>query len=81
MKTYIREFETAEARVTLINTGNRNTAKIQRYKEDNTLPCISLSIPQKIELCEYDNAITISEKIQKQLNLTDCYDLNDWRAI
>jgi len=81
MKTYIREFETREAAVTLFSTGDRTTARIQRYGKDYSVPCISRSVPEVIELGEYDGARTISEKIEKQFNLTNCYDINDWRAI
>ena len=79
MKTYIREFETTEAIVTLIQTGNVTKARIQNYKEDYSVPCISLSPAIVIDLGEYDSPETICDKIEKQFNLTNCYDLQDWR--
>ena len=81
MKTYIREFETSEALVTLFQTGSVTKAKIQKYRKDYSLPCISLSFSELIELDEYDGPRTISDKIEAQFKLTNCYALNDWRQI
>ena len=81
MKTFIREFETTEAMVTIFQTGTVSKAKIQRYGENNILPCISKSFSENIELDEYDSPRTISDKIEKRFNLTNCYDLNDWRVL
>ena len=81
MKTFIRKFETTEALVTLISSGNKTTARIQKYRKDYSLPDISLSFPQVIELEEHDGARTISSKIEKAFNLNNCYDLQDWRVL
>lgn len=81
METYIREFETTEAIVTLIQTGNVTKARIQNYKEDYSVPCISLSFPVIIDLGEYDGSKTICNKIEKQFNLTNCYDLHGWQLL
>lgn len=83
MKTFIREFETTEALVTLISTKYKTTAKVQKYNKDYSLPDISLAFPQTLDIKESEmtNTNKICKIIQNQLLLTNCYDLNDWKLL
>lgn len=81
MATYIREFETIEAFVTLLQTEHKTVAKVQKYKMNNSLPSISLSPSVEIKLGEHDSPKEISKKIEVQFGLSNCYDLNDWRNL
>ncbi len=79
--TFFREFETAEAFVSVMSTDNRYSFRVQRYRADNTLPHISICVPTKMKLDEQPTTSELCEIIEKEFKLTNCYDLNDWRAM
>jgi len=81
MNTYFREFETTEALVSVMATGTRYSFRVQRYRADYSLPHISTCVPKKLELDENIGTRSLCSVIESEFNLTNCYDLNDWRAM
>jgi hypothetical protein len=78
MKTYKREFETYEAFIAVLVTGDRYTFIKQSYNDKQ-----SLATAERVKVT-LNKGILDSELIpviENTLSVTNCYDLNDWKVI
>ena len=78
MKTYKREFETYEAFITVLVTGNRYTFIKQSYNDKQ-----SLATAERVKVTLNKGILDgeLIPVIENTLSVTNCYDLNDWKVI
>jgi len=78
MNTYMREYETTEAFITVLATEVRYTFIKQSYNNKQ-----SLATAEHVKLTVGTDVLDseLTSLIEAELKVTDCYSLNDWKII